>query len=177
MNITCRSILAIAVLGVFGAGAGAARADDQAVKVLSDLHHANQMEIHMGKMAKEKSQSSDVQAYGDKLVKDHQDADDKVLKIAKDDGITLLAPADQGMMAKMESSKGENKMADLSAKSGADFDRAFLKEMVADHKKDIAKMEKAQKSLTQADVKDLVTNVLPTLREHLAIAQKLSGNA
>jgi putative membrane protein len=165
----------VATTGLFTAAA--AFADDQAAKVLSDLHHANQMEIHMGMMAQEKSQSADMKAYGDTLVKDHKDADDQVLSLAKKDGISLETPSDEGLMAKHDASKGQKTMAALSAKSGADFDKEFAKTMVEDHKKDIAKLQKADGALTQADVKQLVEKLLPTLQAHLATAEKLAGNS
>jgi putative membrane protein len=155
----------------------AAFADDQVPKLLSDLHHTNQMEIHMGAMAKEKSQSADVKAYGDKLVKDHTDADDQVLALAKKEGVALETPSQEGMMAQHDASKHMKGMADLSAKTGADFDKSFAQMMVDGHKKNIAKLQKADGSLTDPDAKALVEKLLPTLQEHLAIAQKIYGNS
>ena len=100
-------------------------AEDQATKVLSDLHHANQTEIHMGMMAKEKSQNADVKVYGEQLMKDHKDADAQVLAVAKAQGIQLDEASGEGMMAKHNDHEAKEAMDELSAKSGADFDRAF----------------------------------------------------
>ncbi|HVO33894.1 MAG TPA: DUF4142 domain-containing protein [Elusimicrobiota bacterium] len=151
-------------------------AEDTATKVLSDLHHTNQMEIQMGMMAEQKGQSPDVKSFGSKLVKDHQDADNEVVSLAKKDDITLETPAQEGMIAKHEARSADKGMAELSSKTGADFDKAFAKTMVDDHKKDIAKLEKAQRDLHRADVRDLVAKLLPTLREHLSIAQRIEKN-
>src|SRR4051812_41994402 len=80
--------LAIATVLFLGAGAGLALAED-AQTVLSDIHKDNQMEIRMGKLAQEKGQSADVRSFGERLVKDHQDADDKVKTLAEKQGIVL----------------------------------------------------------------------------------------
>jgi len=163
------SVVLVSLLSV---NLGAAWAMDPSA-VLSDLHMANQHEIDMGKMAQEKSQSEDVKAYGAQLVLDHQAADDKVLSLAKKDSIALLSAEARGLLAKHEKAQAHQMMAELSGKSGAEFDKAFTKAMIKDHKKDIAKLERAEKSLTHAETKELVSKVLPTLRQHLATAQKL----
>src|SRR4051812_13240957 len=86
-------------------GSTVASAEEKPAAVLSELHEANQNEIHMGRMAKEKSQSQDVQAYGDRLMKDHKEADDKVISLAKKDGIALQPATERGMMAKHDASE------------------------------------------------------------------------
>jgi len=59
-----------------------------------------------------------------------------------------------------------NKMAKLQ---GAAFDRNFKKEMLADHKKDIAAFQKEAND----SAADFANETLPTLQKHLNAAQKL----
>jgi putative membrane protein len=150
--------------------ATAAFAKMTSTDVLNDLHKANQKEIHMGQMAESKGASSDMKDYGKMLVNDHKDADQKITDLASKSNITLKA--DQpGAMDNM-------KMKSLNSKTGTEFDRQFAKDMVEDHKKDIAKLQKAQSDPgVSQDVKDLVSQVLPKLQKHLETAQKLAGNA
>src|SRR5688500_5032457 len=86
---------------------GEARADQaqKAHDLLSDLHHANQMEIQMGKMAKEKGTSEQVRQYGDRLIQDHELADQKVQDLARKDGVTLAAPSHSGVFERIAASK------------------------------------------------------------------------
>jgi putative membrane protein len=156
---------------LYAADAGETKNEGQ--KVLSDLHHTNQMEIQMGMMAKEKTQSDQVRTYADRLVKDHQDADNQVQELAKKNGYSLMSPDQSGMMEEHKAKKAQSNMADLSKKTGSEFDKAFAKEMVDDHKKDISKLEKAEKDLKQADVRDLVSKILPTLQQHLQMAEQI----
>jgi putative membrane protein len=59
----------------------------------------------------------------------------------------------------------------LSALSGAAFDRAYMADMVKDHRTDIAEFEKEANSGSDADVKSFASKTLPTLRHHLEMAQ------
>ena len=62
-------------------------------------------------------------------------------------------------------------------RSGASFDRAFIQKVgVSDHQEDIKLFEMASRSAKDADVKAWATKTLPTLKEHLAEAQKLAGS-
>jgi putative membrane protein len=124
-------------------------------------------------MAKEKASSDQVRSYADQLVKDHQDADNQVQDLAKKNGYTLMSPASAGMSEEHKAKHAQSAMGDLSKKNGAEFDKAFAKEMVADHQKDISKLEKAQKDLKEPEVKSLVSKILPTLQQHLQMAQQI----
>ena len=64
----------------------------------------------------------------------------------------------------------------LQKAQGKDFDREYAKIGVKDHKEDIAKFEKASKDVKNADLKAWIDKTLPTLKEHLAAAQKLPEN-
>jgi putative membrane protein len=135
--------------------------------ILNDLHKTNQKEVHMGQLAQQKGATDPMRNYGQMLATDHQDADQKVMELAKKESVTIK-PAEKGMMDKME-------MKNLQSKSGPQFDRDFAKMMVADHRKDIAKLKDAQKDtgLSQ-DVKDLIGQLLPKLQKHLDTAQSLT---
>ena len=121
----------------------------------------------MGKMAQDKGTTDDARDYGKTLVQDHQSNDKQVMDLAKKEGITIK-PTSPGLIDKVEMKK-------LESLSGSDFDRIFAKHMIDDHKKDIAKMESAQKSALPDGVRQLVADTLPTLQKHLELAQKLYG--
>jgi len=62
----------------------------------------------------------------------------------------------------------------LGKKSGAEFDRDFVREVgIKAHEKDVKLFEKASKDVKDAQLKAFVDKTLPVLREHLAMAQKL----
>jgi putative membrane protein len=167
--MTMKKNMNVALLAaVLGLGCSAVSfADTTPADVLNDLHAANGMEVHMGKLAEEKGSTAEARDYGKTLVKDHQDNDKQVTDLASKQGITLKTET-PGLMDKMEMKK-------LKSQSGAEFDRAFAKNMIDDHKKDIAKMQSALKSQLPEDVRKLVADTLPTLQKHLELAQKIYG--
>jgi predicted outer membrane protein len=63
----------------------------------------------------------------------------------------------------------------LASLSGADFDRAYVAKMVKGHKKAIHEFETASATLTDTDLKKYADKTLPTLREHLRMAQQLQS--
>lgn len=145
-----------------------AKADPSAADILNDLHTTNRAEIHMGQLAQQKGSASDVRDYGKTLESDHTSADKKVADVAQKEGITLKEPS-EGIGMKMTMKK-------LDSSSGVDFDKAFANDMVEDHKKDINKLQSAQKSGSlPSDVRELIADLLPTLQQHLETAQKISG--
>jgi predicted outer membrane protein len=70
-----------------------------------------------------------------------------------------------------EMSEGMN----LESLSGADFDRAFASHMVAGHEKAIHFFANASANLQDADLKKFAEKTLPTLRDHLRMAQELQS--
>jgi len=63
----------------------------------------------------------------------------------------------------------------MSKLTGAAFDKAFAKDMVADHKKDIAAFQKEARKKNDPAA-NFANNTLPTLQKHLDAAQKLKPN-
>lgn len=159
-SIIQSNCLALALVLGGGLIATEARAADDvnSSEVLSKLHHSNQKEIEMGKLATKQGQSKEVKSFGEMLVKDHSAADTKVKALAKQEKVTLeVAPKD-----------------DMgSIPHGADFDATFAREMLDDHRKDIAEAKAARDATTDQKLKKLLTELLPTLEKHEQTAQKI----
>jgi putative membrane protein len=127
------------------------------------------MEVQMGQYAKDHASNADVKAYGERLVKDHTQANEKLTKIAGEKGVNLAKDIDRD-----EATKGAKMSTDWQGKSGADFDRAFIKHAISDHKKDISKFEKASRDSKDSDVRSFASECLPTLREHQMEAERIA---
>jgi len=62
---------------------------------------------------------------------------------------------------------GQKKLKDLTAKSGADFDKAYVSVMVSDHK-DAAKLfEDGEKNCKDADLEKFAANTVVVIKKHL----------
>jgi putative membrane protein len=119
-------------------------------------------EVELGKLAAQKGQSAEVKQFGERMVKDHSAANDKLMKIASDKGLTPAKEMDAS--TKREHDK-------LSKLSGAEFDREYMKHMVSDHEKDVKEFQSEAKSAKDPDVKNFAESTLPTLEEHLKLAK------
>jgi len=158
-------LVAIAASSALAYAAPALAKDPAGKAFIMNAIQGNLAEVQMGKLAQEKSQNSDVKAFGQQLVTDHNEANSKATAVAKDIGVD--PPQEPSKKQKADYDK-------LSKLSGDAFDKQFAKHMVADHKKDIAeyKADSKKKDPTASYASD----ALPTLQKHLEMAQTLAKN-
>ena len=119
-------------------------------------------EVELGKMATEKANSDQVKQFGQRMVDDHSKANDELKGIAQQKNMPLPAEID---------AKDKALRTRLSKLSGAAFDRAYMQAMVADHRQDINEFRLESKAGTDTDIKAFATKTLPTLEDHLKMAQ------
>lgn len=125
-------------------------------------------EVDLGHLASEKAQSDQVKQFAQRMVTDHGKANDELKALVASKQINL--PTDSGAHHKAIKDR-------LSKLSGAAFDRAYMQEMVTDHRKDVNAFRKASTSGKDPDVKAWAAKTLPTLEEHLQMAQAASRSA
>ncbi len=124
----------------------------------------NLAEVELGRLAEAKATDPRVKQFGSTLAKDHQQGYDDLQPIAKKLNVKLPDQPDK---------THEGMRTALDKLSGQQFDRAFVKGMIADHEKTIAFFK--DKGLTSSDpqVKDYASKVLPILQKHLDTARQL----
>ncbi|MGZ5968195.1 MAG: DUF4142 domain-containing protein [Polyangiales bacterium] len=149
---------------------------DDATKVRSViqfLHAANQAEIKLGKLAQTKSQNADVKAYGDRMVKDHTDADKKLDELASKQSIDLNAqmadPVYLGTIATQETLAR-----DLGGKTGNAFDVAYIAGQPGDHLFVLKVIEEGQK-VSKDDAKKALDEAHAMVTGHKQQADKAIG--
>lgn len=147
------------------ASAGSAMAD---TKFMKEAAEGGMAEVALGQLAAEKASNSDVKKFGQRMVDDHSKANDELKQIASQKNVDLP----QDLSAKDKATK-----AMLEKLSGEQFDRAYMKDMVKDHKKDVSDFRRESKSAQDPDVKQFVTKTLPTLEEHLKQAESIASTA
>lgn len=119
-------------------------------------------EVDLGNLAKQKASSSDVKAFADRMVTDHSKANDELKQWADSNKVTLPAQLD---------ARHKATHARLEKLSGDAFDKAYMRDMLADHKMDVAKFKTESKSAKNGDLRDWAGKTLPTLEDHLKQAQ------
>src|SRR5215470_1788973 len=128
---------------------------------MQDAASGGQAEVSLGRMAANKAASPEVRRFAERMVKDHGAAGDQLKELAQRRGVSLstrLDPADRELIDR------------LGKLSGPEFDREYMRAMVDDHEKDVAKFEREVKAGRDADVKAFAERTLPTLRQHLELA-------
>jgi putative membrane protein len=138
-----------------------ARADATFVR---EAAAGGQAEITLGELASQKAASPRVKQFGQQMVADHTATNRELMQIASGKGLTESAePTPQ--------QKRDATM--LGNLSGQEFDRAYARQMVADHRKTITLFERQAKSGRDAELKAFAAGKLPALREHLQMARAL----
>lgn len=80
-----------------------------------------------------------------------------------------------GMGTPALSASAQRTMERLQGLSGADFDRAFVQQMVSDHKRAVADFQRAAARASDSDVRRFAQQTLPGLQEHLQQARTLGA--
>ena len=124
------------------------------------------MEVTLGQLAAQKASDPEVRKFGERMVQDHQKANMELAGLVSKKGATLPEPS---------AKKEEKTVEHLSSLSGADFDRAYVKAMLSDHKKDVKEFQKQSEKAEDADLRTWVAKTLPTLQEHLTLVQGLEA--
>jgi putative membrane protein len=124
------------------------------------------MEVQLGQIAQTKAMDPRIKDFGSMMVQDHSQANDELKRLATSKNINLPTTLSADMQKEID---------DLNAKTGKEFDKAYMNMMLKDHKKDVKEFEKAGKDLTDADLKNFAMKTLPTLQKHLDSAQAITG--
>lgn len=123
-------------------------------------------EVEAGKLAAQKGSSDEVKKFGQRMVDDHTKVNDELKQLAGSKGVTLPTALDR---------KAKDKVDKLSKSSGTEFDQQYANNMVKDHKEDIKEFSKEADKGKDPDVKAFASKTLPTLKEHLKMAQDMAG--
>jgi putative membrane protein len=135
-------------------------------KFMDDAARGGLTEVQLAQMAQQKASSQEVKDYARKLEQDHTQANEKLKSIAQQRQVQL--PTDIGDHQQMVSK--------LSNLSGEEFDRAYMRMMVQDHKKDIKEFQRASNRSLDSDLKEFASTTLPTLQQHLQSAEQINGS-
>lgn len=117
----------------------------------------NLQEISAGKLASTKATNAEIKSFGQMMEKDHGQAEEKLLQLAKSKGINLPDAATGGIQP------------DLNLKKASlDFERLYVHAMVSGHSGAVQMFETYATNGKDTDVKAFAKQLLPTLKAHLA---------
>ena len=141
-------------------GCSAAR---DSTKFATNAAQGGMAEVELGRLATQRAGDASVREFGARMVADHSRANAELKSIATQKGIQL--PANLNSEQKSEIDK-------LSKMSGAEFDKEYMSAMLEDHKTDVKDFETQSKDGSDPEIKAFAGKTLPTLQQHLQMAQQ-----
>ena len=115
-------------------------------------------EVELGKLAASKAANAEVKKFGQMMVTDHSKANADLKALAAKKNIQVASETD---------SSHKSTLTDLQGKSGAEFDKDYVADMVDDHEKDVKEFKDKAENAKDPDIKAFAAKTLPTLQKHL----------
>lgn len=159
-----KKLAALIVLALAGSSLAMAASSDRAFYLKAAA--GGMAEVEAGKLAQEKGSTEAVKNFGAKMVEDHAAANEKLMALAESKKIKLPKEPDAKHKAMQKK---------LSAKSGAAFDKAYIKAQISDHEATVALFEREIASGKDAEAKAFASETLPVVKAHLTMLQTMSG--
>ena len=133
-----------------------------------ELKSSGQFEIQSSQLALRTSSNNEIKKFAQKMIDDHTAADQKLTETLKQANLPGLK---YGMD---QDSRGLVKQ--LAVFRGAAFDRAYVRDQIQGHEKAVELLEAYSKSGDNDALKQLASTLLPTIKEHLQMAEGLRSN-
>lgn len=122
-------------------------------------------EIQLGQLALQKSSNPDVKQFAQKMVDDHTKLGDAMKPVAEQ--MKVKAPDSL-------SGKDKSKVAKLTALNGDAFDKAYIKDMVKDHKQDEKDFKQEADNTSNPTLKSLASQGDQMIGQHLQMIEEIA---
>jgi putative membrane protein len=142
-------------------------------EVVAFLTAVDEHEVAVGKEAEQKSTNSSVKDFAQTMVKDHS----KHLEDLQQLSTTLNIQSSETPMIKKLQAQGTADLDKLSKDQGADFDRAYMDQMVKGHSEALKTIDNhCMKNATDPQLKSFLETTRATVASHLEEAKKIQAS-
>lgn len=138
-------------------------AADQAF--LRQMFLSDAVEVQLGQMAQEKSQSDDVKQFAERMVENRKRLDNQLAPVAK--RLDVDGP-------KGPDKKSKQEIAKLQMLSGPQFDEEYIRTVEKGHEKDVKSLKQAAESAQDPNLQRTAAADEPIIRQHLQAIQKIA---
>lgn len=142
-------------------GANVAHSDKEFAETLAT---GSTNEVALSQLADSHAASADVKSFAQMMVTDHTKLNSQLSDLAQKKGVDIQSDVEKGQK------KGVSR---LAKKNGADFDKAYIKEMVSGHEKTEKLLKDEAANSKDTDFQQFANEALPTVMSHLQKAQDL----
>jgi putative membrane protein len=122
-------------------------------------------EVQLGQLTLQKSNNEQVKQFAQKMIDDHTKLNEQMKPIAQQLGVKVpdgISKKDSKNIAKMQSL------------SGPEYDQAYIKGMVKDHKSDLSDFQTEASNGSDPNVKDAAAQGSKVIAQHLQMVQQLA---
>jgi putative membrane protein len=127
-------------------------------RFLGQVTQASLLNIEMGKLAQAKSSNEAIKEFARKMIADHERGLSIFKKVADRDGVTVDTQLD---------SKHKERLDKLAKLSGAEFDRAYVKDQVKAYQRMVSYYQSEADNATESVATKMAANMLPAVQKHL----------
>jgi len=160
--------MALAALLVFQAGpAGAGKGPTDDNDFLVKAFTSGVAEVKFSELAEDRSDSNQVKAFAQRMINSHKKVNDQLSEHARGLKLAVVAGLEKDKRAIYDR---------LAGLKGAEFDRAYLQQLIEDHDKAVKLFEGQARTGTHEGLKNFAQQTLPTLRDHLKHARLIHDN-
>jgi len=148
-----------------GAGTGAPLSEGDQTFVRKAAM-SGMMEQQSSQMAQERATDDRVKSFAAMMVRDHTQANQELMSLARSRG--LMLPADSLDL------QTQKHLAAMQKMQGRAFDKHFMQMMATGHDKDVAEFQRAANNLQDAELKGWAAQKLPVLKMHQDSAKAIT---
>jgi putative membrane protein len=163
-----RSVLLFAACLLWPAAAFSQTKAPSAQEFVTKVAISDMMEIEAAKLALSKEPDGDTKPFAERMVKDHEHTSMELKALVDSGKLNAALPTALDAEHQTEIDK-------LKAKSGKEFDRAYDPMQVKAHQQAVQLFEAYSREGDNPDLKAWATKTLPHLKQHLAMAKKLTS--
>jgi putative membrane protein len=143
---------------------GQARAEMSDARFAREAAQGGMAEVQLGKLASVRGANAVVKDFGERMVTQHSAAGEQLKSATEKENVSLpsgLAAKDQQVYDR------------LARLSGSAFDRAYAKDMVEDHEKDLQAFQNEANNGKDEAIKGFAGQSVPMIQEHLNAAHEM----
>ena len=133
---------------------------------LLDIAQTDVNEIAAGRLGLQKAELPAVRAYSERIVDEHNALLGQARELARAHGVPL---------PKLPDLAHQGKLSELASLPGFSFDRAYLEQLVQDHSRTLALLQKVAEQTEDPALRTQSEMAIPHVQEHLDIARRLQA--
>jgi putative membrane protein len=135
-------------------------------KFLKEAAGGGAAEVQLGQLALERAASPEVKQLAQRMIDEHSKTNARLAETLAAQGVSVSSELPSEAYRSYEK---------LSKLSGASFDRAYLQDLVKDHRKGVQLYEEQARNGKDPALRQFAATTLPTLRDHLQQAERMAA--